>query len=107
MTKQQEQAEIDKILNRVAAKNNAVEDREEKPSKFAAGDLAAYLRKWTRGTPIIRIDSGATFWRKSGSQNVTKLTYKEIEALVQYGFGTCIGDPRKAGATFTVKYPLK
>jgi hypothetical protein len=107
MTTPTEQEQIDAIFARVAAENNRAEDRAHKPTKFAAGELAAYLRKWSRGMPIVRIDSGATFWRKAGSQKVTKLTYKEVEALVQYGFATCAGDPRKAGATLTVKYPLR
>lgn len=107
MTKQQEQAELNAIYARLGAENNAIEDRAQKPSKFETGDLAAYLRKWSRGNPIVRLDSGSTFWRKTGSQNVTKLTYKDAEALVQYGFATLVGDPRKAGATLAVKYPLK
>jgi hypothetical protein len=102
-----EQEQIDAIFARVARENNAAEAREPKPSKFAAGDLAAFLRKWSKGTPIVRMDSGATFWRQPRNNKATKLTYKEVEALVQFGFGTCKGDPRKAGAILTMKYPLR
>jgi hypothetical protein len=100
-----EQAELDAIYARLGAENNKAEDRAHKPTKFAAGELAAFLRKWSKGKPIVRVDSGATFWRKQNNQS-TKLTYKDVEALVQFGFATCNGDPRKAGAILTVKYPL-
>lgn len=106
MTKQQEQAEIDKIFARIGAENNRAEDRAHYPSEFETGEIAAHLRKWTRGKPIVRMDSGATFWRKANNK-ATKLTYKDVEALVQYGLATVAGDPRKGGATLTVKYPLK
>jgi hypothetical protein len=106
MTKQQEQAEIDAIFARVAAENNAIEDRAPMPDDTETCELAMFLRKWSKGKPIVRMDSGATFWRKANNQ-ATKLTYKDVEALVQYGLATCAGDPRKGGAILTVKYPLK
>lgn len=102
MTKQQEQAEIDKIFARIGAENNRAEDQAHYPSQAETGETAAFLRKWSRGKPIVRMDSGATFWRNQ-SNKATKLTYKDAEALVSYGFAVLVGDPRLGGATLVIK----
>lgn len=88
---------LDTLVAKAGKENRAREAKSPAPSKEQALKEASFLKGWSKGKPIIRVSEDSTFWQCG--KYMTKITFKEANALQKYGLATLTGDPKKGGAT--------
>lgn len=92
---------VEEMMADMAKQNNAEEAKRPAPDKARVESEAKFLKKWSRGKPIVRASSDGTFWAKGNF--MTKIDFKMADALVAAGFATLTGDAKRAGATLVMK----
>lgn len=85
-----EQEEIDAIFERAAADNKRRYAKEPQPKPEDVASMAKFLKRWARGRAITKFDGdGQSFWARG--KNMTQLSPKMVDALVEGGFATKSG----------------
>ena len=88
---------LNKMIAEMEAENIAEEANRPGPNAKAVASEAAFLKKWSKGKPIVRQSSSATFW--AAGKWMTKLDAKMADALVAAGYATLSGKSTERGAT--------
>jgi len=95
---------MQKLIAKMAAQNIR-DEAERSKAEYKAEKVAseaAFLKKWSKGKPIIRQTDDSTFW--AAGKWMTKLDWGMVDAIVAAGLATTYGPASsKAGCRLVIK----
>ncbi len=92
--------ELETLVAKIARENQKAEAAVPGFTAEKAASHAAFLKKWSKGKPIVRQTSDSTFW--AAGKWMTKLTASQAESLVAHGYATLSGKATAAGARLMI-----